>query len=160
MDFEKLYKAYYMQVYSYLITLVKAPSLAEELTQQTFFKALSKKNSFKNKSGELTWLIAIAKNLAADEFRKDSRKSAYPEEDIPSRTDIYRDVENRDTTLHIHLILHRLREPYKEVFQLRVFGELTFSEIGRIFGKTEGWARVTYHRAKLMIRERMEKNER
>ena len=159
-DFEKLYRAYYMQVYSYLVTLVKEPSLAEEITQQTFFKALSKQNSFKNKSSELTWLIAIAKNLAADEFRKNSRKGGYPEEELPAETDVHRDVENRDTSLRIHLILHELKEPYKEVFQLRVFGELSFADIGKIFARTEGWARVTYHRAKLMIRERMEKNER
>ena len=49
--------------------------------------------------------------------------------------------------------------PYKEVFQLRVFGELSFSQIGLIFGKTENWARVTYHRARIKIQERMEKNE-
>ncbi len=159
-DFEKLYRAYYMQVYSYLVTLVKNPSLAEEITQQTFFKALSKKDSFKNRSSELTWLMAIAKNLAADEFRKNSRKGEYPEDDLPAETDVHQDVENKDTSLRIHLILHELREPYKEVFQLRVFGELSFADIGRIFAKTEGWARVTYHRAKLMIRERMEKNER
>ncbi len=46
-----------------------------------------------------------------------------------------------------------------QVFQLRVFGELPFSQIGFIFGKTENWARVTYHRARLKIQERMEKNE-
>ena len=149
-----------MQVYSYLVSLVKNPSAAEEITQQTFFKALSKKDSFKNKSNELTWLIAIAKNLAVDEFRKASRKGKFPEDNLPSDTDIHQAVENRDASLQIHLILHELSEPYKEVFQLRVFGELTFSEIGKIFGKTEGWARVTCHRAKLMIRERMEKNER
>ena len=54
------------------------------------------------------------------------------------------------------MILHGLDEPYKEVFQLRVFGELSFAQIGRIFGKSENWARVTYHRAKLKIQERME----
>lgn len=60
--------------------------------------------------------------------------------------------------LQIHLILHELQEPYKEVFQLRVFGELPFSQIGFIFAKTENWARVTYHRARLKIQERMEEN--
>jgi len=50
-----------------------------------------------------------------------------------------------------------MEEPYKEVFQLRVFGELSFKEIGSVFGKTETWARVTYHRARILIKERMEK---
>ena len=57
------------------------------------------------------------------------------------------------------LVLHELQEPYKEVFQLRVFGELSFSQIGIIFGKTENWARVTYHRARLKIKERMDHHE-
>lgn len=53
------------------------------------------------------------------------------------------------------MILHRMEEPYKEVFWMRAFGELSFKKIGNIHGKTESWARVTYHRAKLMIQEEL-----
>lgn len=49
--------------------------------------------------------------------------------------------------------LHGLSEPYREVFWMRTFGELSFKEIGKIHGKTESWARVTYHRARLMLKE-------
>ena len=49
-----------------------------------------------------------------------------------------------------------MEEPYKEVFQLRVFGELSFADIGKIFHKTESWARVTYHRARLKLQEKMQ----
>ena len=59
----------------------------------------------------------------------------------------------RESAFEIHRILHDLEEPYKEVFSLRVFGELSFKQIGQLFGKTESWARVTYHRARLKIRE-------
>ena len=62
----------------------------------------------------------------------------------------------RDASFRIHLALHGLEEPYREVFELRVFGELSFREVGEIFGRTENWARVTYHRARLRLRERME----
>ena len=62
---------------------------------------------------------------------------------------------DRDTSFRIHLALHALEEPYREVFELRVFGELSFREIGMIFGKTENWSRVTYHRARLKLQERM-----
>ena len=65
-------------------------------------------------------------------------------------------LTDRETSLRIHIVLHQLEEPYKEVFQLRIFGELSFAEIGSIFGKTETWARVTYHRARLKIKERMD----
>jgi RNA polymerase sigma-70 factor (ECF subfamily) len=67
-------------------------------------------------------------------------------------------LEDEGATLQIHRILHKLEEPYKEVFQLRVFGELSFRKIGQIFDKTEAWARVTYHRARLKIKERMEEH--
>ena len=75
---------------------------------------------------------------------------------ISSEVDIEQAVSDSDMAFRIHLVLHKLEEPYKEVFQLRVFGELSFSQIATIFGKTESWARVTYHRARLKIQERMD----
>lgn len=157
MDYEKLYNSYYMQVYSYAITLTKNPEQAEEIAQHTFVKALSAKSKYSGKSSELTWLCSIAKNLYYDEIRRMQRISSLEERlHVPSSADIEQAVTDSDMAFRIHLVLHKLDEPYKEVFQLRVFGELSFSQIATIFGKTESWARVTYHRAKLKIQERME----
>ena len=113
------------------------------------------------KSDELTWLCSIAKNLYHDEMRSRQRVADVSEiNDLPSNENVENSVADSDMAFRIHLVLHRLEEPYKEVFQLRVFGELSFSQIAAIFGKTESWARVTYHRAKLKIQERMdEKHE-
>lgn len=58
---------------------------------------------------------------------------------------------NQAEALHVHKVLHGLKEPYKEVFMLRLFGELSFDHISQIFGRTESWARVTYHRARMKI---------
>lgn len=140
------------------MTIIKNQSLAEEITQNTFFKAMTTKKQFEEKSSELTWLCSIAKRLAIDECRKNSKFTELDETISESSTDITMEVEDKNMALQIHLILHGLQEPYKEVFQLRVFGELSFSQIGLIFNKTENWARVTYHRARLKIQERMEKN--
>ena len=157
MDYEKLYNSYYMQVYSYAVALTKNPEQAEEITQHTFVKALSSKSKYSGKSSELTWLCSIAKNLYYDELRRNQRISSLGENlHISSEVDIEQAVSDSDMAFRIHLVLHKLDEPYKEVFQLRVFGELSFSQIATIFGKTESWARVTYHRAKLKIQERME----
>ena len=57
------------------------------------------------------------------------------------------------------ILLHQMADPYKEVFMWRVFGELSFKEIGNIYGKTDNWACVTYHRAKKMIQSRLEEIE-
>ncbi len=153
MEFEQLYNTYYMRVYSYVMTLVKSAHLAEEITQQAFCKALGSR--FEGRAGEFTWLCAIAKNTAADELKRQGRTSPSDEE-IPAPGSMEQRVEDDALTLRIHLLLHEMEEPYKEVFQLRVFGELPFAKIGLIFGKTENWARVTYHRARLKLQERMD----
>lgn len=158
MDFEKLYNTYYMEVYSYVMTLLKNAQQAEEITQEVFFKALKAKESFQSKSGEFTWLCAIAKNTCMDVFRKNSKAAALTE-DLPSETNVEQMLTDENLTLQIHYVLHNMEEPYKEVFQLRIFGELSFQKIGTIFGKTENWARVTYHRARLKIQEKMNLND-
>lgn len=145
-----------MQVYSYVFTIVRNQSLAEEITQNTFYKAMTAKSQYEGKAGELTWLCSIAKNLAIDECRK-NKKFSELDENLPQQTpDLSDKAADTDSALRIHMVLHELPEPYKEVFQLRVFGELTFAQIGMVFGKTENWARVTYHRTRLKIKERID----
>ena len=157
---EKLYEAFYMKVFSYVMTLAKDRNDAEEITQETFFRAISTEKTFKGESDSFTWLCAIAKNIFIDEKRRYARQEDEPGEDLVDRDKgIEERLSDRETSLKIHSILHNLEEPYKEVFQLRIFGELSFAEIGSIFGKTETWARVTYHRARLKIKERMDENE-
>ncbi len=163
LDFESLYKTYYMKIYSYVMTIVKDSSSAEEITQKTFFKALNARGSqkYRGNSGEYTWLASIARNLAMDQFRAQRRRGSMPEQE-PADPDASSDIrtEEKDTVLQIHLLLHEMKEPYKEVFQLRVFGELSFREIGKVFSRTENWARVTYHRARLKLQEQMEQIDR
>lgn len=161
-DIEKLYQTYYMDVYSYIMTLIKDASLSEELTQEVFYRAM--KSEFHGKSSELTWLCAIAKNLCTDEFRKRKKEAVLDEQtadaaDHPNHTNIEHTVISKMENLQIHIALHQLEEPYREVFSLRVFGELSFKDIGMVFGKTENWARVTYHRGKLKLQEKLDVGE-
>lgn len=156
LDYEGLYDACYMQVYSFLLTLSRDRSLSEELTAQTFYRAMTSQSGYRGEGSELTWLCAIAKNLYLDEQRRRTRQTELSEDGpAPAEEPMEDGALDRDMAFRIHMILHDMPEPYKEVFQLRVFGELAFREIGRIFGKTETWARVTYHRARLKIQERM-----
>ena len=87
MDYEKMYNAFYMQVYSYIMTLAKNRDIAEEITQNTFYRALTSKEKFRNESDELTWLCSIAKNLFYDEMRKQSHTAPLPEDDIMQSED-------------------------------------------------------------------------
>ena len=153
---EKLYEAYYMRVFSYAMTLARDRTQAEEITQETFFRAFSKQKEFRGESDEATWLCAIARNLFMDETRR-QRKSEPISDTLPDGgKSVEQSAVDRDTSLHIHMALHALEEPYREVFELRIFGELSFREIGMIFSKKENWARVTYHRARLKLQERMD----
>ncbi|MCL1819274.1 MAG: RNA polymerase sigma factor [Oscillospiraceae bacterium] len=155
MDFEQLYNTYYMQIYSFVMTLARDSDCAEEITQKTFFKALSTDKKYRGDASEFTWLCAIAKNLFNDELKRQARHSGSESESV-SDVSIETAFEDEESTFRIHQALHNLEEPYKEVFQLRVFGELSFQKIGLLFSKTENWARVTYHRARLKIQERMD----
>ena len=152
---EKLYEAYYMRVFSYAMKMARDRHLAEEITQETFFRVFTKLNSFRGESDEVTWLCAIAKNLFTDEKRRQSRAGTMPEEADSREKGVEQAAVERDASFRVHLALHGLEEPYREVFELRVFGELSFQQIGRIFARTENWARVTFHRARAKLKERM-----
>ena len=156
---EKLYEAYYMRVYSYAVTLCGSRELAEEITQETFYRAMTKSASFRREADEVTWLCTIAKNLFYDEKRRQKKTGPIPEDIESEGKSIEQIAADKDSSFRVHLALHALEEPYREIFELRVFGELGFKDIGTIFGKTENWARVTYHRARLKLQERMRSDE-
>lgn len=157
---EKLYDACYMRVYSFVMTLAKNRHTAQEITQETFFRAMTTKQTFRGESECYSWLCAIAKNIFIDETRRASKLQEEPDETLAdSDTDIERSITDTETSFRVHMLLHSMEEPYREVFELRVFGELSFAQIAAIFQKTESWARVTYHRARLKLKERMDNNE-
>ena len=155
MDIEKLYQEYFSVVYKYILSLSRDPLTAEEITQETFFKAMKKIGSFRGDCSIRVWLCQIAKNLYYDQLKKQSRFEELPEEYGESIASPENDMVRETDRKVINKILHSLKEPYKEVFTLRTYGELSFSEIAELFQKTTSWARVTYHRARIMIKEEM-----
>lgn len=155
-DFQEVYELYFRDVYRYALSLCRNESIAEEVTQETFYKALAKLDSFDGKCKVSVWLCQIAKNTYLSMYRK--KKHLDPNIDTDELVDIWSMEDsfcNKETAFAVHKILHDLEEPYKEVFSLRTFGELSFKQIGELFGKTEAWARVTYHRARLKIKEEL-----
>lgn len=157
-DFEDLYKRYYNQVYFYILGLSRNKHIAEEITQETFFKVLNKIDSFKGECRINVWITQIAKNTYYNYCRKRKLDPESSLEGLETEENLEKDLIDKEMAQQIHVILHQLSEPYKEVFWMRTFGELPFREIADIHGKTESWARVTYHRARLMIREEMQKD--
>ena len=154
-DFEQVYGKYYPAVYRYLMSLCKNPDIAEELTQETFFKALKHIDRYDPRQKMLTWLCAIAKNTYFTEYRRQQRNLEL-DEAIPQSDDLVERLLDREDNSAILKLVHRLDEPYKEVFTLRIYAELTFREIGDIFGRSENWARVTFYRSKSKIKEKID----
>ncbi len=152
-DFQEVYNTYFPDVYKYVRSLCRDEHVAEEVTQETFFKALKSIDSFRGQCKLYVWLCQIARNTY---FSMYSRPREMGYENVTAGAEELEEALIRsDSAFHIHRILHTLEEPYKEVFSLRVFGQLSFRQIGELFGKTESWARVTYHRARLKIKEEM-----
>ena len=153
-EFEEVYRHYFRDVYHYALSLTRDEHIAEEITQETFFKALRSIDQFDGRCKIYVWLCQIAKNTYFTQYKR-AVKAQELSPEPKSGGSMEENMENREMAFHIHKILHHLPEPYKEVFSLRAFGELSFKQIGELFGKTESWARVTYHRAKLKIKEEL-----
>lgn len=157
-DFEEIYKVYFKDVYLYMIRLSGNEDIAEEITADTFFKALKAIDSFRGDCDVRVWLCQIAKNSYYSYLKK-NKKAVITQERLPELADkisIVDEITKRDEARLIGKILHTIDEPYKEVFMWRVYADMSFKEIGQIFSKSENWACVTYHRAKKIIRKRLE----
>ena len=151
-DFEEVYNLYSKDVFKFCLSLCGSQATAEDITSETFLKAIKTGDTFEGKCSVKVWLCQIAKNTYYDYLRKHKKITEMPT-DMPSESDFEIELLDKSEALKIHKHLHRLDEPYKEIFSLRVFSELSFADVGEIFGKTESWARVTFHRAKSKIKE-------
>ena len=156
-EFDAIFKEYTPVIYHFLLSLCGNESLAEELTSETFYQAYIHIGRFRGDCKIETWLCQIAKNALIKEQKRCSRfDSPDTLENTAADTNLFEVLANKEQVLQIHRHLHGLKEPYKEVFMLRVFGDLSFKEIAVIFGKSESWAKVTFYRAKNRLIEDME----
>ena len=159
-DFDEIYRLYAQSVYGFLLRMSGNPDSAEELTSETFYRAVKNIGRYSGNCQISVWLCEIAKNLYIDYLRKSERKNIpLEEENFPGGGDVVLSFEDKEQVLNIHRILHTLEEPYKEVFSLRVFSELSYKEIASLFGKSDGWARVIFFRAKEMILTRIKNSD-
>lgn len=161
-DMELIYKEYFKTVNKYLFCLTHNSDIAEELTQETFYRAVKKIDTFRGNCKISVWLCQIAKNLWYDELAK-KKKFQNQEEEI---LELVKDAENLEDTvianngkIDLYRKMQKLDEQTREVIYLRITGELSFKEIATILNKTENWARVTFYRGKKKLKE-VDENER
>ena len=152
-DMDAIYRSHAQTVYKFLLAQCRDPDLAEELTQETFYRAVCSIDRFDGSCKVSVWLCQIAKHLWYQHLRKRQKETVpletAPETPVPSAEDGVLDQEGRLTLLRQ---IHRLPEPQREVIYLRAFGNLSFREIGDVLGKTENWTRVTFYRTKEKLR--------
>lgn len=160
MDFEKIYDTYFNDVYLYVRKLSGNNSIAEEITSETFFKALSSIEKFRGECDLRVWLCQIAKNSYFSYLKKNGRTTSLDDAELQELVDpdalIAEEIAKREDIQQAQKAVHTLPEPYREVFMWRVFADLSFKQIGELFHKTDNWACVTYHRARKMIKSRLE----
>ncbi len=155
-EFEKLFNENKNFIFKYLMKLTSDPSLSEELTQETFFRAYMNLPSLRNREKAPTWLCQIAKNTYFAWYNEEKRKTTLEEaKDLVSGECIEDAFLKKEMSAKALRCLHELEEPYREVFMLSVFGDFSLKEISSLFGKSESWARVTFYRAKQKLSEKM-----
>jgi RNA polymerase sigma-70 factor (ECF subfamily) len=154
-DIETIYSEHFLIVYRYVLSLCRNEMMAEDVTSETFLKAVGAIDKFRGDCSARVWLCQIAKNTYFSMLKKTKGETFIgPEDEIEYEgPDFTEKLLDKASAFEIHRCLRELEEPYKEVFSLRTFGELSFAEIAELFSKTENWARVTYHRSKLKIKE-------
>ncbi len=152
-DIEKIYEDYFETVNKYLFCLTHNNDISEELTQETFYKAVKKINTYKGECKMSVWLCQIAKNLWYDECRKRKKFNDIDEEKIQAIDTLEENVIANDEKMLLYKKMQLLDEKTREVMYLRISGELSFKEIGIILNKTENWARVTFYRGKNQLKE-------
>ena len=155
-EFEKLFADNQDLVFKYLIKMTKNSSLAEELCQETFFRAYMNYSSLRNKQKAPVWLCQIAKNTYFAWYNEQKKTESLENASFQDLTESIEDsFEQKELSQKALISLHELEEPYKEVFMLSVFGRLSLKDISNIFKKSESWARVTFYRAKQKLSEKM-----
>ncbi len=155
-DMEQIYKEYFETVNKYLFCLTQNNDISEELTQETFYKAVKKIDTYKGECKMSVWLCQIAKNLWYDQCRKDKKIKNTNETELLNIEDfriLEEEVISNSEKLELYKKMQKLDEKTREVMYLRITGELSFKEIGAILNKTENWARVTFYRGKNMLKE-------
>ncbi len=147
-NIEDIYKSNFNLVYKYLVCLTQNENVAEELTQETFYRAVKYINSFKGQCKMSVWLCQIAKHLWSDELKKQEKTQYLQDIDNISLENFEENIFNNDEKKCLYSKIKRLDKTTQEVILFRIIGELSFKEIANILNKTENWARVTFYRGK------------
>lgn len=154
-NIEEIYKNYANLIKNYIFLITRDNDLAEEIMQDTFASAINQLDKFRGDSEISVWLCSIAKNILYKKAKKNNsiKMISINELDIADNTVLEDDIISKDNKLKLYEALQNLDADTREVMYLRLTGELSFREIGKILHKSENWARVTFFRGKQKLKE-------
>ena len=155
MNLEQFYKENYRIVYGYLYSLCGSHAWAEDLTSETFLKAITRIDSFDGKGKPSTWLCTIGKNLYLNERKRHSRHVPLDSVVIAEEGTMEEKYIEKDTAEAIRRLSKELDETKQQLFTMRFYG-MSFKDIADALGKSENWARVTFFRVRNEILDRLE----
>lgn len=161
LSIDELYREHAKKVYAYIFSCTRNTELAEEITQETFFRAMKSINRYNGECKIYVWLCQIAKHILYQKIRN-AKKDQWVElhENIDIKVDSpEQSLINSEDKKKIYKSMQVLNEITKEVIYLRLTGELSFKEIGEILNKSENWARVTFFRGKSKLLRRLKNEE-
>ena len=149
-NIEEIYNKYANLIKNYIYTITRNKELAEEIMQETFVVAINQINKFRGECEISVWLCSIAKKILYKKTKKDNtyKMISIEEIEIPDQKKIEEDYIKNDSKLRLYQALQNLDANTREVMYLRLTGDLSFKEIGKILNKSENWSRVTFFRGK------------
>ena len=153
-DFEELYQFYQKDIYFFLLKLTGYEiSLAEELTQETFYQAFFSLKNFRGECAIKSWLCQIAKNTYYRYLRevvkqRNLKIKAEVRQEEKTVSDI---VEKKQMIMHIRKVIENLDEKTCSIVEYRLFSQMPYKEIGYLLGIREATVKVLFSRAKAKI---------
>jgi RNA polymerase sigma-70 factor (ECF subfamily) len=157
-----LFERYKHMVYRVAYRITRSHHDASDVTQETFLKVLKSISSFRRKSNIETWIYRIAVNSALNHLRKVERRGEesleeIPEDQIPLASrpsdDPEQCLEKAEIRRAISRAMARLSPDHRAVVVLHDIEGLTYSEISRILGCSEGTVKSRLHHARKKLRE-------
>lgn len=156
-DLEQIYKTYYHEIYLYALSLCKNTLEAEDITSDTFYKALLCAE-LQNESIKY-WLLRVCKNIFIDQARQKKRRPVTPLEDIGSSSYdnvLERMIQNEDAKVLYHCIL-QLPDRYRELIYMFYFMNYSLKEIAHFTCQSTGTTRTALCRSRDKLRSILER---
>lgn len=151
-DFTQIYERYYRDILYFLLKWSYGDySLAEELTQETFFQVFLSLHRYRGDCSMKTWICQIAKNVSYKYFSKRAKEIPWEQpllEESGSADSPETVVLSREKRNMLRRAIRHLKKKYRDVMIYRIYFELSFQEIGQILHISENSAKVIYYRGK------------